>query len=223
MTTRERILMEALTLFSSYGFDPVSVRDIASAVGIKESSLYNHFKNKQDIFDCLLAEYGERGTEMFRKVQITGDDGRFVVDERTVDMYAGMSAERFAEVTSRVFDHYFTDDINVKMRRLLTIEQYRNPELGRLFRKVSFEDALEFQAGLFAAFMKEGFMMEADPYMVAMAFFSPIFLIFYKYDNDEASLPEARQMFIRHIEHFGRAYGRQPKPDSGPEQEGASR
>lgn len=214
MTTKEKILMEALTLFSSYGFDPVSVRDIASAVGIKESSLYNHFKNKQDIFDCLLAEYGERGTEMFHSVQITGDDGLFSVDERTVGMYAGMSADRFVEVTSKVFDHYFTDEISVKMRRLLTIEQYRNPELGRLFRKVSFQDALEFQAGLFSAFMKQGMMMEADPYMVAMAFFSPIFLIFYKFDNDEASLPQARQLFIRHIEHFGRTYGRQPEPDA---------
>ena len=220
MATRERILMEALTLFSSYGFDPVSVRDIASAVGIKESSLYNHFKNKQDIFDCLLAEYAERGTEIFRKVQITEEDGRFSVDGRTVDMYAGMSADRFVEVTSKVFDHYFADEISVKMRRLLTIEQYRNPELGKLFRKVSFEDALEFQAGLFSAFMKEGMMTEADPQMMALAFFSPVFLIFYKYDNNEASLPQARRMFIRHIEHFGRTYGRQPEHNLQQKQEG---
>lgn len=223
MSTRDRILMEALTLFSSYGFDPVSVRDIATAVGIKESSLYNHFKNKQDIFDCLLAEYGERGTEMFRKAQITGDDGKFSVDSRTVDMYAGMSAERFVEVTSMVFDHYFTDEISVKIRRLLTIEQYRNPDLARLYRKVSFEDALEFQTQLFAAFIKEGMMAGSDPYMVAVAFFSPIFLIFYKYDNDEASLPMARQMFIRHIEHFGKTYGRQPEGNGETNQERESK
>ena len=43
MTTKERIRYEALNLFSEKGFDTVSVRDIASAVGIKESSLYNHY------------------------------------------------------------------------------------------------------------------------------------------------------------------------------------
>lgn len=207
MSTKELILIKALDLFSSYGYDPVSVRDIASAVGIKESSLYNHFKNKQDIFDSILAEYSERGGQMFRKVEITGEDMQFKVDTRAIDMYKGMSNEHFVDISSKVFDFYFTDDISVKIRRMLTIEQYRNPELRKLYRKVSFDDALDFQAGLFAALMEAGAFRKSDPYMMAMAFFAPIFLIFYKFDNDEASLPEARAMFIRHVEHFNRTYG----------------
>lgn len=51
MGTREKILEEALTLFSQKGYNGVSVREIAGAIGIKESSLYNHFANKQEIFD----------------------------------------------------------------------------------------------------------------------------------------------------------------------------
>ena len=43
MTTKERIIDQALDLFSRKGYDGVSVRDISGAVGIKESSLYNHF------------------------------------------------------------------------------------------------------------------------------------------------------------------------------------
>ena len=54
MTTKDKILKEAFYLFSERGFHAVSVRDIARAVGIKESSLYNHFKNKQDIFDRIV-------------------------------------------------------------------------------------------------------------------------------------------------------------------------
>ena len=61
MNTKERIITEALNLFSINGYDSVSVRDIAKAVGIKESSLYNHFKNKQDIFDTIISEYSGRG------------------------------------------------------------------------------------------------------------------------------------------------------------------
>ena len=56
MTTKERIIDQALDLFSRKGYDGVSVRDISGAVGIKESSLYNHFKNKQDIFDTIVEE-----------------------------------------------------------------------------------------------------------------------------------------------------------------------
>lgn len=48
--TKQRILDEALRLFSQSGYDAVSVERIASAVGIKVPSLYKHFKSKQEIF-----------------------------------------------------------------------------------------------------------------------------------------------------------------------------
>ena len=53
--TKQRILDEALRLFSQSGYDAVSVERIASAVGIKAPSLYKHFKSKQEIFDAIVA------------------------------------------------------------------------------------------------------------------------------------------------------------------------
>ena len=47
MSTKERIVEEALTLFSSRGYQGTSVKNIADAVGIKDSSLYKHFKAKR--------------------------------------------------------------------------------------------------------------------------------------------------------------------------------
>ena len=38
--TKERILLEALKLFSNEGYEAVSVEQIAAAVGIKAPSLY---------------------------------------------------------------------------------------------------------------------------------------------------------------------------------------
>ncbi len=48
-TTKQKIFDSAIDLFSKKGFSGVSIREIARSVGIKESSLYNHFKNKDDI------------------------------------------------------------------------------------------------------------------------------------------------------------------------------
>ena len=56
MSTRERIVYEALVLFSKKGYSDVYVAEIASAVGIKAPSLYKHFKSKQDIFDKYCVE-----------------------------------------------------------------------------------------------------------------------------------------------------------------------
>ena len=207
MNTREKILIEALGLFSVNGFDAVSVRDIAQAVGIKESSLYNHFRNKQDIFDTILVEYSGRMESLFHSMQLTGENMQFTVDERTVNMYRNMAKEQFSFVAGQIFDYYFADQLNVKLRRLLTIEQYRNEHIGKLFRDLSFDGAIRFQSALFAALMQAGAFKQCDPEMLALAFFSPIFLIFYKFDNDEKSILEAKALFMRHIEHFTQTYG----------------
>lgn len=213
MTTREKILTEALNLFSVKGFDPVSVRDIASAVGIKESSLYNHFKNKQDIFDCIIHEYSNRWEVFFSQLQLTENDMQFVVDDRTVNMYRNMSNEQFSAIAGFIFDYYMTDDINVKLRKMLTIEQYRNDTVAALFRKISFDDSIEFQSQLFEALIREGGFINTDPYILALEFFSPIFLIFYKYGNDSKSLQVAKNLFLRHIDHFIKIYSANPQKE----------
>ncbi len=207
MTTREKILFESLNLFSVKGYDPVTVREIASAVGIKESSLYNHFKNKQDIFDSLINIYSTRWEEIFNQIQLTDEEGRIVPDERTVNMYKDMTNEEFVKIAGSIYDYYMTDEINVKLRKILTIEQYRNKHLSDLFRKISFEESLDFQAELFKGLIAAGNFIEVDPYVLALEFFSPIFLIFYKFDKDSESINEGKKLFNKHIDHFNKIYG----------------
>ncbi|SHI16886.1 transcriptional regulator, TetR family [Sporobacter termitidis DSM 10068] len=215
LTTREKILAEALDLFSVRGYDAVSVRDIAGAVGIKESSLYNHFKNKQDIFDSIVREYSGRWEEIFSSLSLTGADRQIVVDERTVAMYKNMTNAQFAAIAGAIFDYYMTDALNVKLRRMLTIEQYGNEDIRALFRRISFDDSIDFQSRLFAALMDAGCFVRADPYILALEFFSPIFLIFYKYDNDPESLARAKALFSRHIGSFTATYGKTPEKEEG--------
>ncbi len=57
MDTKERILQVALDLFSQKGYSAVSIRDICKLVEIKESTIYYHFQNKQDIFDTLTERF----------------------------------------------------------------------------------------------------------------------------------------------------------------------
>ena len=53
-TTKEKIFDVSLDLFSQKGFDAVSVREIAREVGIRESSIYNHYKSKEAILDAIM-------------------------------------------------------------------------------------------------------------------------------------------------------------------------
>ena len=57
--TKDKIFDTALDLFSKKGYDSVSVRTIASEVGIKESSIYNHYSSKKDILMSILNYFEE--------------------------------------------------------------------------------------------------------------------------------------------------------------------
>ncbi|HUX14300.1 MAG TPA: helix-turn-helix domain-containing protein [Spirochaetia bacterium] len=50
-SNRDAIFRTALRLFSGHGYENVSMRQIASAVGIKASSIYNHFSSKAELLD----------------------------------------------------------------------------------------------------------------------------------------------------------------------------
>ena len=75
--TKERILLEALRLFSRKGYDAVSVEQIADAVGIKAPSLYKHYKGKQDIFEAIFEETAKRYGAFTDSISVhLGDSGQ---------------------------------------------------------------------------------------------------------------------------------------------------
>lgn len=53
VNTREEILGLSVPLFAAAGFDAVSMRDIAAAVGVTPAALYHHFSDKEQL--CLEA------------------------------------------------------------------------------------------------------------------------------------------------------------------------
>ncbi len=57
LATTQLILEVAADLFARNGYDGVSVREIAEKVGIKDSSLYNHFKSKAEILETLFDDF----------------------------------------------------------------------------------------------------------------------------------------------------------------------
>ena len=53
---KQAILEAAAGLFTAHGFDGTSTRQIADAVGIRQPSLFYHFKKKEDILYSLIGE-----------------------------------------------------------------------------------------------------------------------------------------------------------------------
>ena len=51
--TKRKILFSGLRLFAVYGYEAVSVSQIAGELGITKGALYRHYKNKRDIFESI--------------------------------------------------------------------------------------------------------------------------------------------------------------------------
>ena len=184
-------------MFSVKGYDAVTIREIASAVGIKESSIYNHFKSKQDILNKIIEETLKRYSHTLKSAQIPESE-----NDNVAELYDSITDNAFLDMCTNIFLFYLKDDYISKLRRLLTIEQYGNQKIGEIFRDVFINRVLETQRQVIQKFIDSGRFIQGDAYTMALHFYSPIFLLLYKYDN----CPENEKQAIRELKMHASQY-----------------
>jgi AcrR family transcriptional regulator len=57
-STRQRLLDFALELFAAHGFAGTSMRLLARTAGLRESSIYNHFAGKDELYKQVIGQWG---------------------------------------------------------------------------------------------------------------------------------------------------------------------
>ena len=65
--TKERILEEALKLFSQSGYMGTSMNDIAAELGVTKAALYKHYKSKQEILESIVERMNQMDAERAKK------------------------------------------------------------------------------------------------------------------------------------------------------------
>lgn len=66
---KQEITRIAATLFKQKGYSAVTMRDLASEMGIKAASLYNHIRSKQEILQNIIITIAEGFTEGMALIQ----------------------------------------------------------------------------------------------------------------------------------------------------------
>ena len=62
-TRKEEIIKTAAKLFKEKGYSAVTMRDLATAMGMKAASLYNHINSKQEILKIIIISIAEEFTK----------------------------------------------------------------------------------------------------------------------------------------------------------------
>lgn len=203
MNTKQRIIKEALTLFAKRGYNDVYVSDIAQAVGIKAPSLYKHFKSKQEIFNAILEEMKKSYDKQTERLHINGNN-----TQMDADIYAEVSEDTFVEMGTGLFLYFLHDEYVKLFRKMLTIEQFHNPELSELYSKQYFDNPIKYQSSLFSFMLSRGIFKEENADIMALHFYSPIYTLLTLCDRHPNREKEALEILEEHIRQFNRIYSR---------------
>ena len=203
MDTKQRILDEALTLFSEKGYANVFVADIAARVGIKAPSLYKHYKNKQAIFDAIIEEMNRRFVQEAGALQISGTDAS--VD---AEIYKQISEEQLIDLGKNLFLYFLHDDYTRRFRKMLTIEQFHDKKLADAYMKQYVDDPLSYQGMLLGMMSAAGILQTDNVEIMTLHFYAPIYMLLTVCDREPKREKEALKTLEAHIREFNRLYGR---------------
>ena len=163
--TKEKIFDVSIDLFSQKGFDAVSVREIAREVGIRESSIYNHYKSKEAILDAIIDYF---------KSELESSSPPEEEMEKLLE-----TPELFFEVGAKAFIERMTAPKTEKIWRIISIELYHNKKIREFFKKELLELPLASWEEIFTKMMEKGVIKQVDPKILAYEYFSfAIYLLF---------------------------------------------
>ena len=186
--TRQAILDAALTLFADRGFFGTSIRDIAGAVGITESAIYNYFPGKTELFEALFT--AEQQPVMQRLSALKKEP---IHDARaTLTSLAIWIVNQFAEPQQQELFRIFLSD-GVRLAKdgqihLLSRVSIRYTTLEDLMRRL----------------VRGGALRRADPEQLASEFIGPLLLwrLLQVLGSDFAIVRNPEAFARRHVEHF---------------------
>ena len=190
--TKERIIDVALELFAQSGYLGTSMSDIAKQLGITKGALYKHYTGKQEILDSIVERMNQMDYERAEEYEMpeTEPDG-------FAEAYMSTPIQKIRAYAMAQFDHWTKEHFSSNFRKMLTLEQYRDPKLAQLYHDYLATGPTEYMAAIFRKLTDS----EDAAMQLALEFYGPMFLLYSVYDgaSDKDSIAP---MLSAHIDRF---------------------
>lgn len=190
--TKKRILEAALELFAQSGYLGTSMSDIAGQLGITKGALYKHYVSKQEILDSIVERMNRMDYERAEEYEMpeTEPDG-------FAEVYQNTPISKIRAYSMAQFNHWTEQPFPSNFRKMLTLEQYRDPKLAQLYHDYLATGPTEYMAAIFRR------MTDSDDsaMQLALEFYGPMFLLYSVYDGakDKSIVPG---LLEEHINRF---------------------
>ncbi|WP_295254366.1 TetR/AcrR family transcriptional regulator [uncultured Catenibacterium sp.] len=194
--TKEKILEEALKLFAQCGYMGTSMNDIASQIGVTKAALYKHYSSKQEILDSIVEKMNQMDLQRSKEYEMPEGDM-----DNVIEGYKTIALEKIKQYTKVQFLHWTEEEFSSNFRKMLTLEQYRSPEMSKLYQHYLAEGPLQYMETIFSGIVEN----REDAKQLAIDFYGPIFLLYSIYDISENKQEVVKQLDT-HVERFSKQY-----------------
>ncbi|MBR4093594.1 MAG: TetR/AcrR family transcriptional regulator [Oscillospiraceae bacterium] len=196
--TKKQFLIEALKLFAEFGYDSVSISQIAERVGCSAPALYKHYSGKQALFDAIIElselSYEERMKSIHHSFWNNEKSDYFLTEKGQM------------EFVVKLFDSAISEEYPRLFRNFIISEKSKNPELSKIYN----ERYIFSQYGFFEEIIKEliarDILNDENSEIMAIEYASPVALWIEACDREPERKEEFLKMIKNHIHHFFRVY-----------------
>jgi AcrR family transcriptional regulator len=188
--TKKVILEKSLDFFSTHGYAGTSIRQIAKAVGIRESAIYNHFKSKEEIFLAIISDYKSK------------DPVKDILTDELLDDLS--DPQKFLFNFSKRIVEKWNEPEERKFIRLVLLEQFI--KVGSVELSIS-KNLFGFRSMckiIFSEMIKAGAIKNISPEVLAEEFLTPLlsFRIEFLSDDTTDYLEKAYDAAAKHVNFF---------------------
>lgn len=190
--TKAKIPEVALKLFSQNGYLGTSMSDIAAQLGITKPALYKHYASKREILKSIVKRMSDMDYERAEEYDMpeTEPDG-------FADAYMKTPIEKIRAYSIAQFRHWTEEPFPAQFRKMITLEQYRDAEMAKLYQNYLATGPTEYMAAIFRKMTdSDGAAMQS-----ALDFYGPMYLLYSVYDgaDDKAAVIK---LLEEHIDRF---------------------
>ena len=189
--TKKRIYDAAIKLFAQKGYKAATVRDIAKEVGIQQSAIYNHFKNKEAILDAII--YDLQNSYLINIFD----------NSEPKDIYK--KGKALLKKISNMFKLISYDTKTDLLFRFMMQELFNNEKLRVFYNEVYYQQNVKKLSIVFFFMMQDEMIEPTDPLLLANEFFSPLFfyqLQVVRLKADNKSTSAVATLFEKHTDFF---------------------
>ena len=132
-----------------------------------------------------------------------------------LQVFRAITAHALVEKVKSLISYSLHDEFVSQFRRMVTIEQFRSPELSALYSQRYVTQIQDYHRELFQRMIAAGVMRQEDPELLAMMYDCPILILLGECDRHPEKEPEIMDALERHVRLFYHAFHREPSEGGG--------